>query len=862
MKYDLFISYVRRDEAINIQSKTLRAVGELKRQLEAHFHLERRGRRFRVCTDIEDIELGNTLPASQEKALAEIPWLLVICSPHASVSRWVRHEVETFLSMEGGQERIIAGLLGKKPAECFPTIFSDDRMGIDLIPPAGATVSEWRQRLANESHKVVAKVWSLPLPQVNQRFQRELARRRRLRATASILALLLVGVTILAAFLQGAQSRERQARRHQEYNRMILNAQKLYEDAQVSQARSQLEEISTSDLTSLRSFAWSYLWHLTNLSVGALPEARTTESLSFSPDRKILAAAAGSQVDLWKLETQELEAVLRPGKGRLFAVAFSPDGSRIAAGGQDKDVFVWNDAFPDEPTILESGKIDVRGLAWAQDGTRLISCGGAGDYGEVLIWDMETNKLLKLLEYEEPVRAVDVAPDGVHFALGIGRDASRSWIEVRDLQSLSVRVRHETQSHVGAVRFFPDGGSIAFGGGGRHIERLSLVEQRVIKYYWDHPRAVNAVDVSPDGSLVASVSIDGKVRLWDAETGHLNAILLDLLDDAHGGSATALAVRFSRDGETLAAGGISGAIRLWQISRMPVRQIFVHDSPVLSIAVVPGEKELASVTGDGIYRMWDLASAKPRLVQSLSPNGLNSVAFSPTGEWAAIGGMDGLIRIVRSEDGSVVHELVSNWPWVEAVAFSAEDVGLLAAAGGEQGSMGGVAVWRVEDWQLMRAWKTGPDLLEALDFHPTEARLAVAGVGEEVTVWNPLNASQERQLFGHLPVEFDLTGQRLAFGVLPTIKLLDLNRGSADEAVVLDGHSAWAQAIAFHPGGRAVASGGFDGTIHIWDGISGSQRLVWPAHDDQVFDLEFSDTGARLFSASADGTVIVWASND
>ncbi|HSV67839.1 MAG TPA: hypothetical protein VLJ59_18310, partial [Mycobacteriales bacterium] len=81
-----------------------------------------------------------------------------------------------------------------------------------------------------------------------------------------------------------------------------------------------------------------------------------------------------------------------------------------------------------------------------------------------------------------------------------------------------------------------------------------------------HISGVVAVAFSPDGTTLATASIDGTARLWDARTGHPTATLTGHTDLVN-------AVAFSPNGTTLATTSNDGTARLWPAIPPPSRQI-------------------------------------------------------------------------------------------------------------------------------------------------------------------------------------------------------------------------------------------------------------------------------------------------
>ena len=75
---------------------------------------------------------------------------------------------------------------------------------------------------------------------------------------------------------------------------------------------------------------------------------------------------------------------------------------------------------------------------------------------------------------------------------------------------------------------------------------------------------------------------------------------------------------------------------------------------------------------------------------------------------------------------------------------------------------------------------------------------------------------------------------------------------------VLPGHTDEVFAVAFHPGGTRLATGGRDGAVWLWDLERGEEVARLPGHTSFVWSLAFSPDGATLASGSGDATVRLW----
>jgi hypothetical protein len=143
--------------------------------------------------------------------------------------------------------------------------------------------------------------------------------------------------------------------------------------------------------------------------------------------------------------------------------------------------------------------------------------------------------------------------------------------------------------------------------------RSALIEKVARPYHRStqltgHTGAVNAVEFSPDGKLLATASYDNTVRLWDVDSAKPRGEPLA----GHKGGVNGIA--FSPDGKLLASASYDKTVRLWDVdSGKPHSEpLKGHTDYVLDVAFSPNGKLLASTGYDKTVRLWDVESDEPR----------------------------------------------------------------------------------------------------------------------------------------------------------------------------------------------------------------------------------------------------------
>src|SRR5262245_32208763 len=292
-----------------------------------------------------------------------------------------------------------------------------------------------------------------------------------------------------------------------------------------------------------------------------------------------------------------LQRLLRPG-ARVYAVEFSPDGSRLASAGEDGVLSIWDTSTGSRlRRIADDHQKEIWALAFLPDGKRVAT---ASLDGSAAVWDVESGQMLgrRLTGHADEILALAVSDDGRLAATACLDGSVWLW----DLEQQQP-IHKLTKAHQGGAR---------------------------------------AVAFSHDGASLVSGGFDGMIKVWRVPTGER----LPGPGQAHTGAVLRLV--FSRDGGMLASAGQDGAVQRWNARTWrPVfpRPFKEYERGVLGLAFSPDGQELASGGEDNRIIVWRPGESEDQTEISgyykLHKNQVWQVAFSPDGDLLAAGSWDG-----------------------------------------------------------------------------------------------------------------------------------------------------------------------------------------------------------------------------
>lgn len=458
---------------------------------------------------------------------------------------------------------------------------------------------------------------------------------------------------------------------------------------------------------------------------------------------------------------------------------------------------------------LEGHLGSIKYAAFSPNGSLLAT---ASSDETVLIWDFYSKQIIKKLEgHTQSVRFVSFLPDGKRVVTASLDSTIRIW---------------------------------------DYEEEKSLVILKGNSGY-------DKISISPNGTQLATTSYEDSIRVWDLKSGKP---LMAFKDDGVNYITNLNYITFSPNGEKLAVASSDNKVAIWDLKTgRGVQTILGYFYSVECLAFSPNGKNLAigereRPLNNYSVKIYDLESGSVLLSQDHLSSATYSIAFSPDGNFLAIGGYK-LAHICNIKNGEIIFSLVGHTSRISFAIFSPDGKTLVTC------SYDGIAkIWDLKmEVAALNHQEGNNGRVDDISFTPNKKQLAIA-CDNIVDFWEFESNKVVTTFEGHNAsvnsIDISKDGKYLATGSGSIMrndnktKVWDIATGNI--IFTTNEQNSWVECVAFSPNGNLLATTLYNGISKVWDWKNDS---IVMSFEGQL--VSFSPDGSK-FACSMYESVNVW----
>ena len=560
-------------------------------------------------------------------------------------------------------------------------------------------------------------------------------------------------------------------------------------------------------------------------------------------------------------------AIARLGKGRIYDVKYTDDGTRLAVATSAGVWLIDATTYKELTYLTQRGIAMHKRIAFSPDSRVVVSADKYESIANGLIqqWNVNNRWHPRGIRTSGEIYSLAFSPDGK--TLVSGNDDIRFWDpQTRDLKMELKRPSEVKKWALISLAFSADGKVLAGAfwkticlwdtQTGKHIQTLEGHENNVDSLTFSVDGGTEdgiyyKVAVSPDGSLFAAADNSGTIGLFRTKTG-------ERIHTLEGHSRYVLALTFSADIRTIASGSRDGSIRIWEVaSGEKIHTFAEHYGNFSCFSASADGKTIVSVGRDRNVCLWDATSGKlQKIINRKGISHVIDIALSADGKTIVFEGSGG-IGLWDTETGTRKQTLKWFFGDLWSVAFSPD--GRTIAGGNNTKTL---YVWDADTGDKKHVINEHKANVIDVAFSPNSKTIVSVGQDRTVRLWDTETGEQKKVI--NIPensvfnVAFSPDGKTFTtVNYTDKIHLWDVETG--EQKGLLEGHEQHVTAIVFSPDGKMLATGNQRGVVNILDVRTGRLLQTFAGHVNRVDRVAFVSDGSALASMSDDdGILYLW----
>ncbi|KAK1585139.1 WD40-repeat-containing domain protein [Colletotrichum navitas] len=365
-------------------------------------------------------------------------------------------------------------------------------------------------------------------------------------------------------------------------------------------------------------------------------------STAFSNDGMQLASASAYNcIKIWDITVERCVQTLEGHRGKVVSVIFSADGMQLASASADKTIKIWDRSTGQCVQTLTGHTGMVHSITFTKNNMQLVS---ASADTTIKIWDMATSQRLQThnKHHTSALRSVAFSDDNTQLVSTSDDRTVKIWDSTgRYLNTLKGHTEATTsaaflENNTKVVsRSYDNSVKIWHKATGRCLKTLESHKGRIISVSVTDRATAGCLQTrndqryhqptysSMDSLLLASLSMDKTIKIWDIATGQCR----QTLDHKY-----AVSTAFSSDSTQLASFSRDGMAKIWDVATGQCLRKFVHNAWHRSAAFSNNSMQLAS-TADDTLMIWDTSTGQCRRkiwMRGRDASEVGQISFSET----------------------------------------------------------------------------------------------------------------------------------------------------------------------------------------------------------------------------------------
>jgi WD40 repeat protein/uncharacterized caspase-like protein len=468
-------------------------------------------------------------------------------------------------------------------------------------------------------------------------------------------------------------------------------------------------DLSQSYLVSGGADGKVILWKVKNGSVQKLNTIQASQNsiieialsnkiTSNKEDSNLVIAAASDygEITLWNVtNNSKVNSPLLPSSNEVInSIIFSPDNQLLAVA-TDSGIKIYSRDGILQQTLNghNGGVLDVKFQSFdnkTSPPTPLL-VGEGSKKNNYTLASTGVDKTVRIWNVSQPtylesggIYSVAFSPINSNIFATAGFDGKiRLWLQSKSDNSKElIYTLSGHQSTINEIKYSADGKILASVSADKTIKLWNTESGKLIETFQGHQAVINSIVLSNSSKQGKTILISGDengiIKLWQLENNTAK-----LIKNLTGHTDSVKTVAISPDNQYLASAGYDKTIKIWNLEGKLLQNINAHDLAITDLQFTSDGQTLASASWDNTIKLWQVQTSgkiNPTPLKTLSghQDGVISLLISKDGKLLVSASADRTIKLWQTQDGSLIKTLQGHVSQINSIAFSNNEQSIIS----------------------------------------------------------------------------------------------------------------------------------------------------------------------------------------